>query len=382
MLIDWLSLKLPTDNLDFEDVRKWQDRQARVLRVAAGKSTVGVSETGEPLMLIDMHGGIEWETAAWDSVRSDSHQLAFQVTASSIRIQGSPARVLGDGDNVFSCGAAAALDLTGCAIRMISFISQHTGIDLPNGCAVVDWSVTRVDVTENLYLGSLPAVRQALTILRDCEGGRYRVSQQAGDSVYWSHKSRLRSGKAYAKGAELVNKMVQVAKSKIDTPTVIYSLEKLELANSLLRLELKLGAQYWRERSGCKWHEVKPDTLKQEWQSYFARMIGGAEIMSENDIYARLLKVVDVKPDGTPKETQAKAAFSLWCLIKSEGWQKSRDITTKRTWYRNLKHLRDAGLSDADISRGNVVQLRQKVLEATPVTSWEELRHVHYLHAA
>lgn len=104
--------------------------------------------------------------------------------------------------------------------------------------------------------------------------------------------------------------------------------------------------------------------------------------MSEQDIYKRLLNVVDIDKNGNPKEGQAKAAFSLWCLIKSEGWQVSRDITSKPTWYRNLKHLKNAGLSDADISAGNVVQLRSKILEARPVTSWRELREVHYLQAA
>lgn len=356
MLIDWLSINLPVGTLDFDKLRAWQSTQDRIIRVGGD-------------------GAIQWETSAWDSVRSDSHQLAFQVTGCNIRIQGSPARILCDGDNVFSCGAAAALDLVGCHARMVAFINQHTGLDLPKAPDL--WHVTRVDVTENLFLGSLPEVRQALSILRDCEGGRYRVSQQAGDSVYWSHRSRLRSGKAYAKGAELAHKMIQSGKQKVKQAMREYGIEEIAMASGLLRLELKLGAQYWRERIAQKWHETSPDHLKAEWQSYFSRMIGGAEIMAEQDIYARLLAVVDIDDKGKPKEGQAKAAYSLWCLIKSEGWQKSRDMTNKATWYRNLKHLRNAGLSDADISRGNVVPLRKKVLEAVPVTTWAELRNLY-----
>lgn len=383
MMIDWLSLKLPTEYLDFDDVRAWQETQSRVLRVAPGKISLAENDAGERLMLIDMNGGIEWDTCAWDSVKSDSHQLAFQVTGTHIRIQGSPARVLGDGDNVFSCGASAALDLFGCAEHMVKFIVHHTGISLPTSSrSILRWDVTRVDVTENLYLGKLPEVRQALKILRDCEGGRYRVSQQAGDTVYWSNKSRLRSGKAYAKGAELIHKMQRNAKSKIPVASCQYDLEKLALASGLLRLELTLGAQYWRERIACKWHDIKPDDLANEWHSYFSRMIGGAEIMSEQDIYTRLLAVVDIDDKGKPKEGQARSALSLWCLIKSEGWQKSREITSKPTWYRNLKHLRKAGLSDADISVGKVVQFRAKILEARPVKNWDELREVHYSQVA
>ncbi|QQZ30787.1 hypothetical protein HMY34_19635 [Thiothrix subterranea] len=360
MLIDWLSLKISLEYFDVEQVRHWQAQQDKIVKI---------SRDGVHI----------WETCAWDSVRSDSHQLAFQITANHIRIQGSPARIIGDGDNVFSAGAAAALDLVGCQSLMVRFIAQHTGVDLPVNPKL--WDVTRVDVTENLFLGSLAAVRQALSILRDCEGGRYRVSQQAGDSVYWSHRSRLRSGKAYAKGAELIHKMKQASTQKLTPLAREYSLYEIQMASGLLRLELKLGAQYWRERSSQKWHLTQPDDLKHEWESYFSRMIGGAEIMHDQDIYSRLLKVVDIDDKGKPRESQAKAAFSLWCLIKSEGWEKSKAITTKTTWYRNIKHLRNAGLSDADISKGNIVQLRQKVLQAVPVTSWEQLHNVYQLAA-
>lgn len=369
MMIDWLSLKIQTETIGYELVKQWQSTQDRIVRISGS-------------------GEVEWETCAWDSVKSDSHQLAFQVTNSHIRIQGSPARVLGDGDNVFSCGASASLDLAGCALRMIAFIAHH--VSIPLCLDVKRWDLTRVDVTENLYLGSLPLVRQALAVLRNCEGGRYRVSQQAGDTVYWSHRSRLRSGKAYAKGAEIASKMVKAAKSVISPSSRDYTIEEIALANGLLRLELRLGAQFWRERTKCQWHETRPEFLAAEWQSYFSRMIGGAEMKNDDDVFERLLKVVYLTKApkkemywvGQPSQTQAKAAYSQWNLIKSEGFEKARERTTKTTWYRNMQHLRNAGLSDADISLGTVVQFRQKVLEAVPVTSWEQLRTIHYLKAA
>lgn len=355
MLIDWLSIKFPSDLLSEDLIRQYQNKQDRILRIAGD-------------------GSLQWEISAWDTVRSDSHQIAFQVNANHIRIQGSPARIIGDGDNVFSAGASAALDLVGCWRRMVSFVSQHTGLPLPDDYTL--YTVTRVDVTENLWVGSLPLVRQALAILRECEGGRYRVSQQAGDSVYWSHRSRLRSGKAYAKGAEIAQKVIKAAKSKLAQAVREYTIEEISLASGLLRLELKLGAQFWRERVHLKWYAFKSEDLKSEWETYFSRMIGGAEIMKTEDIYDRLLKSVDIDKNGKPKEGQAKAAYQLWLLIKNEGWQKARDFTTKRTWYRNLSLLRKAGLSDADISTGNIVLLRKRIIEAQPVTSWAELRTI------
>ena len=349
MLIDWVSANLPTDSLDLELVRAWMSRQDRILRISGD-------------------GQMIWESTAWDSVRSDSHQIAFQVNANHIRIQGSPSRVIGDGDNVFSSGASAALDLAACVLRMINFVNHQVGVDLPIDLAL--WKVTRVDVTQNLDLGGLAYVRQALAILRNCEGGRYRVSQQAGDTVYWSHKSRLRSGKAYAKGAELAH---QMQKRKPDDVHRAYTTEEIAIANNLLRLELKLGAQWWR-RLETAWYLLEPADLESEWGNYFNRMIGGAEIMSEANIYEKLLQVVEIDANGKPKEGRAKAAFQLWCILKSEGWQKARDMSTKTTWYRNLRYLHAAGLSDADISAGNVVQLRRKIIEARFVNSWADLR--------
>lgn len=351
MLIDWLSLKLSTEHLDIDLLRDWQSTQDRILKI---------SGTGEKV----------WEISAWESIRSDSHQIAFQVSGSFIRIQGSPARVFGDGDNVFSGGCVASLDLYECAALMVRFVSKHTGLFLPwSPCWSADWKLTRVDVTENLFLGSLSRVRESLVILRSCEGGRYKVNNTAGDTVYWSSKSRMRSGKAYAKGAELVHKM-RTNKGQFRQ----YSPNEIAVANGLLRLELKLGAQFWRESIGDENpFNLKPDFLSDQWKLYFLRMIGGIEIMSEHDIYGRILAHVGYNEKGKPKIRQAQVAYSLWLLIKNEGWERARNITTKTTWYRNISILRQVGLSDADISSGTIVPLRKKLIEAVPVSSWDQL---------
>ncbi|WP_347986059.1 phage/plasmid replication protein, II/X family [Methylomonas sp. AM2-LC] len=300
-----------------------------------------------------------WESSAWDSIRSDSHQISFRAGSDSIWIQGSPARVCGSGCAVFGEGAAVALDLVGCLDRMITFTSKQIGIELSRDYK--HWHVSRIDVTSNLMLDDLAAVRIALRTLRECEGGRYRVSQQAGDTVYWSHKSRLRSGKAYAKGPHIDYMMKQPNYSGR-----IYSIEERNLSNRILRLELKLGAQYLRERTDKPWFELTRDDLTGEWRTYFERMIGASEMTDESQLIDRIIAVSD-----TPGK--AKAAHSLFLLIQSQGWEKARDLTHKTTWYRNLKILHAAGLGDADISAGNVVQLRRKVLECSAVHSWAQI---------
>jgi II/X family phage/plasmid replication protein len=343
MLIDWVTGRIP-------------------LACFGEADRISLRELGERIQRFDPKTGEQvWETSAWDSIRSDSHHLSYRVTSDALWMQGSPARVIGDGDAVFGAGAASALDLPGCVARMRDVLAMAVGVAMPQDIAL--WKVSRVDVTGNLFIGSLEQVRVALRVLRDVEGGRYRVSQQAGDTVYWSSRSRLRAGKAYAKGPHLVHLMRQKTYDGRQ-----YSGEDIRLAQGLLRLELRLGAQWWRERGGGDWWEVTADQLNGQWQAYFERMLGDCEV-TEMNIEARVKAVA--KTEG-----QAKAALSLWALIQAYGWEQVRNITSRPTWYRNLKILRAAGLSDADFSAAKVVAFRRRVLDAREVASWEELKRL------
>ena len=340
-MIDWITVRVPDRHFTREEWCVLRDRGDRVQRYNPA--------TGE----------VRWESQAWDSIRSDSHGLTFRIGSDAVWVQGSPARVIGDGCNVFGSGASAANDLLGCVDRMVSFFFQAVGLQRRG--RIEEWIVSRVDVTGNLDLGGLEQVRQALRILRDLEGGRYRVSQQAGDTVYWSHRSRIRSGKAYAKGPHLRHLNKQRTHQGKE-----YSELEIEQANRLLRLELKLGSQWWRERSK-PWYEMQPGDLWKQWESYFGRMIGEAELVDDMNLKERVMA-------AAPTEGQGRAAYGCWAMIESQGWERAREMYSKTTWYRNLKILRAAGLGDADFSAGRVVQLRRKIVEARLVHSWEELK--------
>lgn len=338
MLLDWVTARIPLDQLSAE---------ARAAALQLGDRVC---------CYCPKTGDIRYESARWESVRSDSHQIAVRA-GTDFWMQGSPARVIGDGDAVFGAGAAAALDIAGCVDRMRLFVADQIGAALPAS----GWIVSRVDVTGNLELGSLAEVRQALAILRGVEGGRYRVSQQAGDTVYWSHLSKLRSGKAYAKGPHLAYLM----KSPRYNGRV-YQPDEVAQANRLLRLELKLGREWFARNP---WQDVTADRLRHEWNGYFERMIGGADMASDCDLQARVTA-------AAPSEGQGKAAYGCWVMIQREGWERAREFYSKTTWYRHMGILRAAGLRDADISVGQVVPLRRRIIEARAVSSWAELRSV------
>lgn len=347
MLIDFLTAKIDLEKLAPATVKTlmgWGDRICRY-NLATGE--------------------VVYETGAWDSVRSDSHQVTARVGSDSLYVQGSPARACGDGCAVFGSGPARELELRGCLRAMVGHLCAELELTLPLEPRL--WSVSRVDVTANLELDSLADVRAALAALRNVEGGRYRVDQQAGDTVYWSRRSRLRKGKAYAKGPHLRHTM---KRRREDEPTGrVYSPGEIEAADRLLRLELTLGAQWWRERAPGHWWEVTADHLVAQWRAFFERMLGTTELdmTDQTSVLRRLTEVA-------PTERQAQAAYATWLFIKEHGWQRARDHFKRPTWYRHLGMLRAAGLGDADISLGRVVPFRRSLIECRMVESWADLQ--------
>jgi hypothetical protein len=266
---------------------------------------------------------------------------------------------MGDGDTVFGVGEAGR-DVVCCARSMIMFAGRLLSLSpIPHYRL---WNLTRADVTVNYDLGSLASVRVALAELRNVEGGRYRVSQQAGDTVYWSHLSRHRAGKAYAKGPHLIHLLNQSSYTGCR-----YSESDLSLAARLLRLELRLGSKFFHGLKPLSWWCLAWDDFRQQHDDYFIRMVGVDGVEGVDMSYMdRFVQVA-------PTEGQGKAAARSWALVQSMGWQAARDTMPLRTWYRHQQIWKAAGLGDADISAGRVVSLRRPLI-MRPVSSWSDLR--------
>jgi len=329
-LIDWLTLRLTPDRIP------------DALR-AALQSRVG------HVIAVNPDGSIQWQKPMRESIRSDSHQITVEI-GYFLRVFGSPARAV-YGNNVFGSG-----DPRTCALDMLAFAARHTGLEFP----IEGWDCTRIDVTHNYDLRSPAEVRQALSALRMAEGGHYQV-RTAAETVYWgSPRSGLRAGKAYAKGAHLRYQQKKELCTVND--------EELRLSDRLLRLEMSLRAQWFRERAGKRWDQFTEQELDRLHEDYFGKLIGTIEVTKMDDLLQRLEKVA-------PTHGQALSAFRTWSLIKSIGVEETKASMPKATWYRHRAALFAAGLSWSDFRAGNVVQLRRVPLVLDqPVRSWEELR--------
>ncbi len=348
MLIDWMTLRLPFSALLGQELT---DR----LQAAIGR-----------VVCIAPDGLKKWEKLALDldALRSDTPGLCWTIIADGegqryLTIGASPAS-LQHGNNVF--GSA---DPRQCAEILIRFAGLSLGAILPGPEA---WQCRRIDVTTNHALGSGKEVKQALRLLLGADASRSKASSKKGNSVYWNADSDLRSGKAYHKGPQL---HYLAKRDKVS------GLEgwQYEAADRIIRFELKLGSRWFRRLEDGqhadlprRWLDLTPQQFFAEHHDYFGRFIGSMEVTDMGQLLNQLEKVA-------PTPGQALAAHRTWALIKSVGYDNAKESMPERTWYRHIRFLRAAGLSDADLCAGNVIPFRQReIVLSQPLRGWDDLR--------
>lgn len=347
MLIDWLTLRIPLD-LSLGSVLHHKIMNC-----------LGV------VVSVDSKGVEKWRKNALDLdvLRSDEIGLFWTITSDGdskryLSIGASPASIEFEGVNVF--GSA---DIEHCSKVLIQAAGKALEAILPHWRK---WQCRRIDITANYDLGSAAQVKQALRLLLGTDAPRRRTNsdKKGGDSVYWNPSSDLKAGKAYHKGAHL---RYQQRRGNIQV-----SDELLTLADSLLRLELKLGARWLRrlEDAGHNWQELTLKALEWNHREFFKSLIGDSAI-EVNDMGTLLLELEKV----CPTKARALAAHRTFALMKVIGYSQTKDSMPLRTFFRHCHDLRAAGLSSADLCAGKVLELRKRSLVlAEPVNSWSDIR--------
>ena len=329
-MIDWLTLRLPVHLLPASDLET----------ITAGFKRI---------MCLDTDGEILWQGLKRESLRSDTHRLTVYL-GREFEITGSPARI-GKPNNVFGCGEPIP-----CASAMIETVNDTLGLCLP--ADVTLWRCTRKDVTHNYDLGGPVEVKQALSYLRHSESGRHQVRTKE-ESVYWSPRSALRSGKAYHKGPHLRYQVVKGDASAAD--------DELALADRLLRLEMALRGQFWRERATKAWHEYTEGELDAIHFEFFAYVVGKIEVEPVDDLLAKFEEV-------GPSPGYALAAYRTWCLVKAIGVREAEASMRRSTWHKHKRISLAAGLTWADLHAQKVPRPKRTLDVTKPVRSWDELR--------
>lgn len=308
---------------------------------------------------------------AYDTARSDSCRIFYTVRwigpKAYLYIGGSPA-TLEHGNNVFG-----GMDVVRAAEWVIYAAQVEFKAFLPPPEA---WECVRLDVTGNYVLPDAAAVKVALRQLAVCDGARRKASNVAkgGDTVMWSATSDLLAGKGYHKGPHLEH-LMRTAPGR-------YEIESWQcsLASRLLRLEMRMGSRWFRrlrdeklgeEFKGKNWTELTPELLASVYCGFFEPLVGGQEVTGMERV--ELEKRVMAGSGCTAG--QARSALGTYRAIKEEGYEAVKASMSERTFYRHKKMLTAAGITEADLVKGNVFAFKPvRIILAQPVSSWDELR--------
>ena len=327
-MIDWLTIRIDISEL------------SEATRAA-------LDGTSNRLQKISPDGEIIWDTASFESLRSDMNGLAWSY-GTCLTLAGSPASVVYP-NNVFGTS-----NLGQAFIEMVNFFMIHTGVTLP--CDITKWSCSRIDYTVNYDLGGQHAVAQALHYLRHAHTRGNNVERRH-TTVYWNKTSSIRSGKAYNK--------YEHAKHYTKKNKAHYTPEQLQLTRNLLRLELKLG-RHWIREQVKPWYKMTENDLHEQHINFFGNITTDIEVPTMDTLLDRLL-------DTAPTNGQAHAAHRYFCTIRSLGHEMARSTVTKSSHYRHLANLRKAGLTNADFVAGEIHQMRPRLITMRPVSDWSEI---------
>jgi hypothetical protein len=345
LLIDWLTLRIPLNST----------RLASVVRER-------VAACLGQLHCYDSEGSRVWSKNILDidKLRSDSVGLFWQVQGDGkdvhLVIGGSPA-ALEHGINVFG-----SLDIRHCANVLIRAAMREFHAILP---ALEHWQCRRIDITGNYLFPDSATVKSALRMLMLSDGSR-RKAGSAGDTdtVTWNSSSDLAKGKAYHKGPQL-ERLVRKGKVKATQ-------EQIDAAHRLGRLEHTKGARWLRrlEDSGRRWWLLTAYELWKEFEGFFGRLVQGVEVREMN----RETMVNAIRDANGITQGRAEAAFTTLRNIREDGFEVVKGYVPHRTFYRHLKYLRAAGVTDADMRTAKVLPFRPvRIVLAQPVGSWDDI---------
>lgn len=347
MLIDWLTLRCKISDIQENDLLQLIPYLAKM-----EITCLLTDEVVKTKMVVDI-----------DAVRSDFTGMVWSISSNGkdkyLNIGASPAS-LEHGSNLFG-----SFDYQHCK----QILLNHARKVLPNVCLFHDeWHPRRIDITQNFHMESLIQVKDALHILRASDGMRQK-STVKGDSVYWGESSKYKRGKAYDKytqACELNKRFIKQSK------TPIYTNEQLQQMSSIIRLEMTLGRQWFDEHQDESL--LTPDYLIKQHNEFFGQFIGDSEVTDMDKLLKALIQTA-------PSEGRARSAYNTYLNIKHNGYNHTKESMNYNTFRIHKKHLLNAGLCQADLTSGRVIELRKRRITMQPVYNWSHLAELNRLAA-
>ncbi|WP_049247579.1 phage/plasmid replication protein, II/X family [Pseudomonas aeruginosa] len=332
----------------------------------------------------------------WESLSTGFTPLAFKVFHQSlgkrlmpgVELKASPAKLL-QGHNVFG---------PTCIQKGAEVMFKWLHATYPDLFAKLDVPATQVYALDCTYSSRLPDERTALQVIQALTNVSNGHTKSRGDnyqtSVYWGAKeSRLKRLKAYLKHTEFQAQLDELKRagradlSAARSARVMSDPRLQEWVRYLLRMEATVMHR-WLERRGIPSRLNDLIAYQQQlsgegrcliqecWQAVTGDLFAAFEgiqmsVIDDEKVLAALLEkftkegkgrytkqreeagvvVPSVFVPGKPDDSYARNLFRTYRSLKDYGWQETMDSMARRTFYRHVSDLCEAGLSKAALQK-------------------------------
>lgn len=353
--IDWLTLRVKLPPQTHQAAADYANTRPQIQK--------WTPETGE----------VEWSVYARETIRSDSHQVVARVTPTEVEIHGSPSRAFGLPNNVFGLSS-----LNEAAEAMISFARSMLPFPLPFFSNDV-WHVSRMDLTENYYVGRVSDVALLLDVLAQRRTVNNIASEEEDTAalvskssttyktktVYWGKRSRNTKVKMYAKGPHL---WYQISKAQ----AILDHLECFDAMDHLLRFEVTLASKWCHENKPIRGESFQ-DFYDRAVKAYYKQrnLIMTSVTVGSEEVEKKLRELFSSRRQ---KRSLLQSVFSFYALLQVGGYDKAKSIYSKDTFRNYSEILISIGVNPQDVKR---IHLPKRQVLFQQVSNWDMLKEAH-----
>lgn len=256
------------------------------------------------------------------------------------------------GHNIFG----GSEDFQSCVFYLIRFLERQLGVTLP---VYSDWLVKRIDFAYVFDLGSFSAVQEFFYLMKNAYYPRRSVDHHGLHGLYASASTTAL--KFYHKGKEFKkHDFRRLVSSGFLSENEAFSL--LSYANRILRVEVeiktkKLKYDFQKLRYGHEPYvkDITSEYLISVYETEVDRFMKEGKNSSDK---VRSMLEVESRLYSMYRSDLASRLFGAWIRISALGIDKYKEAVPRRTFYRHIKQLKDAGIS---WNRSDVIEDTEKV---------------------
>lgn len=234
-------------------------------------------------------------------------------------------------------------DLTHIAIKVILLVEEKYNVELP---PLDYWYCSRVDITKNFDLKNQKNVNQYIDSLK-------LLSFPRRESKKGIYKNGLYFPGTYTT-VKIYNKLddfeVHDRKRLLKFPDSFNVFQHELRIQGFIRFEVEVKSKKLKSIFGKNKvlvTDISYDILENVWSEEFMKLLKFEDIKDKNinkrvrtkdDVLSRLKTIY---PDNLKK---VNLLYSFFILILNDGYEKIKTTTSKTTFYRNVKLLKEAGI--------------------------------------